>query len=343
MKIADFDSFLRRDLGNASIILIHGPDTGLVSERSRAIIAAALDNPDDPFQLVRLDGDDLAADPPRLSDEALTIGLFGGKRVIWVRLGAKPILSALQPLLDQPASDCLIVLEAGDLKKTAPLRTLCERAKNVAAIICYGDESKSLTALAASIFKAAELSIDERSMQSLVAALGGDRAASRGEIEKLALYCHGQGQVTEADIEAVIANIAALETSALVDAVYDGNLVGIESRSARLFAEGLDPSMLLGSALRHALALKRLASMGVSGRDAIGQQATALGIFFKRHDAVAGQLRHWRRDRIDRAIAQISDAIQQSRKTPRLSEAIAIRALWGLALAGRRQAAERTT
>ena len=338
MKIGDFDVFLKRDLAKTAIILVHGSDSGLVSERCKAILAAALDHPDDPFQLVRLDGDDIAADPPRLADEALTIGLFGGKRVIWVRLGNKPIISALQPLLDTPPEGCLIVLEAGDLKKTAPLRTLCEKAKAVATIICYGDESVSLTALAAGIFKTAGLTIDERTMQRLVSALGGDRAASRGEIEKLALYCHGKGQVDEADIEAVIADVAALETSAMVDAVYDGNLIGIESRSARLFAEGLDPAALLGNALRHALALKRLAAGGARG-DLIGQQATALGIFFKRHDAVKTQLRHWRSERIDRAIAQISDAIEQTRKTPRLSEAIAIRALWALALAARRHAA----
>ena len=340
MKIADFDVFLRRDLPRTIIVLVHGSDGGLVSERCKSILAAALDNPDDPFQLVRVDGDDIAADPARLADEALTIGLFGGKRVIHVRVGSKPIVAAIQPLANDPPEGCLIVLEAGDLKTSSPLRTLCEKSKNVASIICYGDESKSLMTLASGIFAQAGLSIEERTLQSLVAALGGDRAASRGEIEKLALYCHGRQRVEDADIEAVTANIAALETGALVDALYDGNLIGIESRSARLFAEGLDPAMLLGQALRHALLLKRLSSMAPMSRDVLAQQAKNAGIYFRRHDALAMQLRHWRGEAVTRAIAQISEAVRQSRTTPRLSEQIAIRAFWSLALAAKRQTSE---
>lgn len=336
MKTTDFDGFLKRDLAHASLVLVHGADTGLVSERCKTIIAAALDNPDDPFQLVRLDGDEIASDPARLADEALTIGLFGGRRVIWVRAGSKAIVNAVQPLADDPPKDCLILIEAGELKKTAPLRTLCERSRHVATIICYGDESKSLTALAGEIIRNAGLSIGERALQRLVAALGGDRIASRGEIEKLVLYCHGNGTIEEGDVETIVADVATLESHFLVDAVYDGSLIGIESRVTRLLGEGMDPSSVLGHVLRHAFALKRLESSGATGREGLAALATQQGIYFKRHDSVVGQLRHWRGDRIDRAIAQLSEAVRQTRRTPQLGEAIAIRALWGLALTARR-------
>ena len=336
MKITDFDGFLKRDLAKAAIVLVHGSDTGLVSERCKAMIAAALDNPDDPFQLVRLDGDDIASDPARLADEAFTIGLFGGRRVIWVRLGSKAIIAAIQPLADDPPKDCLIVIEAGDLKRTAPLRTLCEKSRHVATIVCYGDESRSLAVLAGDIIRKAGLSITDPALQRLLGALGGDRIASRGEIEKLALYCHGTGTIEEADVEAIVADVAMLESNALIDAVYDGNLIGIENRSARLFAEGMDPSSVLGQALRHAFALKRLGASGAAGRETLATLATQQGIYFKRHDSVIAQLRHWRDDRIDKAVYQISEAIRQTRKTPQLGEAIAIRALWGLALGARR-------
>src|ERR1700747_239799 len=47
-----------------------GTDTGLVSERVRTIIAQTVGDQKDPFQLVRIGGDELAADPLRLADEA---------------------------------------------------------------------------------------------------------------------------------------------------------------------------------------------------------------------------------------------------------------------------------
>jgi len=38
-------------------------------ERADALVASAVDDPADPFSLVRLDGDELAAEPSRLVEE----------------------------------------------------------------------------------------------------------------------------------------------------------------------------------------------------------------------------------------------------------------------------------
>ncbi len=337
MKISDFNSWLQRDVSKSALILIYGPDLGLVHERAGAIAHKAVDNPEDPFQLVRLDGDEVAGDPLRLVDEANTIGMFGGRRVIWLRVGAKQIMAALAPLLSNPPQDAIVILEAGDLKKSAPLRTACEKSPACAVIPCYAEDTRSLAALAREILQAADLKISSELLQTLVAELGADRAASRGEIEKLALYCHGQGEVSGADLDAVISDVAALESSSLVDAAFMGDFGIIENRSMRLFAEGLEPGVLLNSALRHALTLKKLLQHGLTNAQAMSQMATAAGIFFKRHGLVEQQLRSWSSERVDRAIAQLADAVAQIRKTPRLGEAIAGRALWTLALAARRR------
>ena len=53
---------------------------------------AAVDDPTDPFSLIRIDGDDLSANPFRLVEEANTIPMFGGRRAIWVRAGGRNIV-----------------------------------------------------------------------------------------------------------------------------------------------------------------------------------------------------------------------------------------------------------
>jgi DNA polymerase-3 subunit delta len=75
----EIDAFLARPDPGRPIILLYGPDAGLVRERADALLASAVDDPTDPFSLVRLDGDELAAEPSRLVDEAMTIPLFGGR------------------------------------------------------------------------------------------------------------------------------------------------------------------------------------------------------------------------------------------------------------------------
>src|ERR1700740_3532774 len=85
----EIDSFLARPDAGRPIILLYGPDLGLVRERADALMASAVDDPNDPFSLVRLDGDELAAEPSRLVDEAMTVPLFGGRRAIRVRAGSR--------------------------------------------------------------------------------------------------------------------------------------------------------------------------------------------------------------------------------------------------------------
>src|SRR6202046_176171 len=84
----EIDGFLARPDPGRPIVLLYGPDAGLVRERAEASLASAVDDPTDPFSLVRLDGDELSAEPSRLVDEAMTIPLFGGRRAIRVRAGS---------------------------------------------------------------------------------------------------------------------------------------------------------------------------------------------------------------------------------------------------------------
>jgi DNA polymerase-3 subunit delta len=80
LKSNEVDAFLAHPNPARPIVLIYGPDAGLVRERAQAIINASVDDPNDPFALAHLAGDELASEPSRLAEEAHTVPLFGGKR-----------------------------------------------------------------------------------------------------------------------------------------------------------------------------------------------------------------------------------------------------------------------
>ena len=159
LKAADVDAFVARPDAARPVVLIYGPDSGLVSERAQTIVRASVDNPDDPFSLVRIEGDDLSGNPLRLVEEANTIPLFGGRRAIWVKPTSRNIASAVESLIAATSPDCRVVIEAGDLKKSSPLRTLCERAKNAVALPCYADGERELARLVDDEMKQAGLTI----------------------------------------------------------------------------------------------------------------------------------------------------------------------------------------
>ena len=147
LKAADVDQFVARPDPAKPIALVFGPDAGLVRERADALIRSAVDDPRDPFALALLEGDALADEPERLVEEAHTVPLFGGRRAILVKGGGRNFSPAVERLLAAPPGvDCRVVIEAGDLKRAAPLRALCERAPIAAALPCYRIPAATLTA-----------------------------------------------------------------------------------------------------------------------------------------------------------------------------------------------------
>src|SRR6202008_1602635 len=106
----DIDAFLARPDPGRPIILLYGSDAGLVRERADAPLASAGDDPKDPFSLVKLDGDELSAEPSRLVDEAMTIPLFGGRRAIRVRAGSRNFAGGIGALGGETPKDYLSVV-----------------------------------------------------------------------------------------------------------------------------------------------------------------------------------------------------------------------------------------
>lgn len=344
LKTPEIESYLARPDAARAVVLVFGPDAGLVAERAQAIIQASVEDPRDPFALVRLDSDDLAGDPTRLIDEAQTVPLFGGRRAIAVRAGGRfNIVPAVETLLTLTLRDCRVVIEAGDLKRTAPLRTLCERARNAVAIPCYADDERSLTRLVDAELRAAGLSISADARGTLVPLLGGDRRASLSEIRKLALYAHGRDRVDLEDVLAVVADASALALDGIVDAAFAGRMPDVEAEFAKTRVAGTAPGSILSAALRQVAQLHK-ARVAIESGASVDQVMNSARppVHFTRRSLVEAALKSWTAARLERTMAQLAEAAFEARRQPTLvqsvlAEAIAHRALISVAGAARRK------
>ena len=133
IKPAEAEGFLRRLPKSTELILLHGPDAGLVDERCRAALARAVKDPADPFQLVRLSGDHLAGNPERLIEEASAIGMFGPRKAIWVQALEKPIdrsvkLGTSTPNVDPSGDYAFEVFRRAELIKPGAQAALEQKA-----------------------------------------------------------------------------------------------------------------------------------------------------------------------------------------------------------------------
>jgi DNA polymerase-3 subunit delta len=334
----EIDTYLARPDPARPIILLYGPDAGLVRERAEALLASAVDDPSDPFSLVRLDGDELSAEPSRLVDEALTIPLFGGRRAIRVRAGSRSFASGIDALAEVPLKDCRIVIEAGELRAESPLRKACERARTAVAIACYPDTERDLTKLIDDELKLSALRIAPDARAALMGLLGGDRVASRNELRKLTLYAHGRGEVTIDDVMAVVSDASELKIDPIVDSAFAGNAAAVETEFAKAMVAGTYPGVIISAAQRHAAWLHKSAIAIAEGTPA---SAVLDGGFprlhFSRKASVETALRNFDAARLMVVIDQLATAALEMRKQAALAAVIAQRALLSIAVNAKRR------
>ena len=239
LKGGEIDRFLKAPDSARPIILIYGPDSGLVGERARMLAKAAVPDLNDPFSVVRLEGDSLASDPARLADEAGIVAMFAARRLIWVKAGDKSFAAAVTPLLAAPPADAIVLIEAGDLKKNAPLRVEAERSAKAAVIPCYSDGEADIRRLVSDEVAQAGMVIDPDAASLLVAHLGGDRLASRAEIQKVCLYAHGKERISAEDVEAIAGDSMALGIDEIIDAAAGGEPAILDRLLVRADASGV--------------------------------------------------------------------------------------------------------
>ncbi|MDE1934354.1 DNA polymerase III subunit delta [Bradyrhizobium sp.] len=334
----EVDAYLARPDPARPIVLLYGPDAGLVRERAEGLLASAVDDPADPFSLVRLDGDELSAEPSRLVDEALTIPLFGGRRAIRVRAGSRSFASGIDALAETPLKDCRIVIEAGELRPESPLRKACERAKTAVAIACYADTERDLAKLIDDELKLSNLRLASDARAMLMGLLGGDRQASRNELRKLALYAHGKGEVTLDDVMAVVADASELKIDPIVDGAFAGNAAAVETEFAKAMVAGTYPGVIISAAQRQAAWLHKSAIAIAEGAPVSSVLDGGFPrLHFSRKANVETALRNFDVPRLTAIIDQLAAAALEMRKQAALAAVIAQRALLSIAVNARRR------
>lgn len=340
LKAKDVESYLRR-APTHTIVLVYGPDRGLVSERSSHIAKQSGVALDDPFSTIRLDAADIDADPPRLADEAATISMFGGKRLIWIKgAGGPKFVSAVTSLCENPPQDALVLVEAGELKKDSALRKAAEKSVAAVTLPCYADEGRGIETLIDDMLSKSRMSIDLDARQWLKARLGGDRLASRSELEKLALYTKGQASISLEDARQSAGDVSALSVDAVIEAVMGGNAAAADAAFAKLVT-GKQPTFLVLSALiRQFQNLLYMREAIERENKSIAHLLTAMRppLFGSRKTMMEQSLANWTVESCSKALDRVGQTILDSRKMSGLEDEIIRLAVLALAAEAKRAA-----
>lgn len=340
VKAHEVDRYLARPSAGHRVVLVYGPDTGLVSERARGIAKASGADLNDPFSTITMDAEDAAADPQRISDEAHTVSMFGGNRLVWIRGSTqKNLVGALQPVLDLPPTDAIIIVEAGNLKKSSPLRSRIEKSPHAIALPCYQDQRRAVESIIDQEMQQAGLTIQTEARNLLVSLLGDDRMASRSEVQKLCLYAAGEDTVTVSHVADIVGDASALALDTVVDAASLGDVRRMEHTLKRLIARGTAVFQVINATQRHF----QMLHLARATMDAKGQPASSVinGLRppapFQRKDALTQALNIWNTSALERMLHRLNTVSLESRKNAALDVSLTTTALLAIALEANRQ------
>jgi DNA polymerase III subunit delta len=240
------------------------------------------------------------------------MGLFGaGTRLVVVEgieAWKAPDAKAIADYLKSPAPGTTLALVAdGELKKDAPI------AKTVAAkgeLLLWDVTLKAIPRWVAEQFKLHGTKVEPEACRLLVELIGDNIYELSGEVDKLATWA-GDGEVTERDVEALVAPRAGSPPWNLTDAWGIRDVGGVLRATERMLDRTGDPlsktiPRLVGSLTNHvrrARGAHRLEAAGVSSAEA----ASALGMKPFPAQKLYAQVRNFSSAELDDALIRLAD------------------------------------
>lgn len=336
MRLAgrQIETFLARPDPAVGAVLLYGPDAGLVRERADRLAADLAGDAADPFRISELTAASLRDDPARLADEAAALTFGGGRRVVRVRDAGDTATGPFRAFLEGPPAPAMVVVEAGDLPPKSSLRKLFEAADRAVALPCYRDEGADLGRLIEDQLRSQGLTVAPEALAYLVGHLGNDRAVTRAELEKLALFMGpGGGRVEIDDAVACIGDNSARSLDDLVFAVADGDLQGLDRTFPICLAlPQSTPVRLLRAAAGHFLRIHfvRAKTQAGASREAV-VRGLKPPVFYKLVGRFNDQLDRWTEPALAQALNRLTEAERACKRTGAPAEALAHRALMQVA------------
>ncbi len=342
MKLAfrQIDPFVKQPDPAARVILVYGPDDGLMRERAKMMGKTIVADLNDPFNAVTIDGKSLVEDKARLNDEAHAMSMMGGARLIRVENADDKITPVIKDYLTKPSAHNLVILQAGELGPRSTLRMLIEKAANAAPVPCYLDDERTIANIVRESLGEQGFRIAPDAASFLAAASLGDRARVRSEIEKLATYMGEVKTITLEDAQACSGATGLKSADDLVYACAGGQVEAALAAFDYIIGEG-DGFMRPLRTLQNHFRKLHAARVKLDAGDALDLivKAQQPPIFFKVEPAFRAQVMRWTVPQLEKILLRLATLEADCKKTGIPADILCRQAILGIGMIGAKKRA----
>lgn len=180
--------------------LVFGPEVSVVNYRFDLIAKKISPNLSDPFLVANLSKERLSEDKGILADEFFSFSMLGGRKLIVIKDCDVAAGAALKLLCEDndfaKKSENFILIQAGDLDKSSPLRKVAEESAHFAVIACYEDDERVIKKFIENELAAKQVKSSSQVIERLLEKFGKNRQIIQSELEKIMLFLGQEKQLT---------------------------------------------------------------------------------------------------------------------------------------------------
>ena len=269
------------------------------------------------LQASKADKHDLASsqlrgDPALLADEASSISMFGGARLLWIDPAGEEILAAVDALLSAPAVEHAAVAVAGALRKTSALLKFVDGHADALSHCSYMPDARNAVRLVAELGRQRGLRIAADVASRIAASAMNDQAIIAQELTKYALYLGADAdsfqELTGEHVDLLGADSPDSDVGRPGDFALAGELARLADELAVGDEVGTEPVRVVRAMQRRLL---QLAAMRTKMDSGLSSELVTKTIFWKDQALVQRMLNRWTSPRLAQVMGRLAKVERQ--------------------------------
>lgn len=254
-----------------------------------------------------LGGTQIKADPAWLADEAASLPMFGGARLLWIEPAGEEIVPAVEALLQLDRIEApTVAIANGALKATSALLKLAEASKSSVHVASDLQSPREQAGAIVELARLEGLRVPMDLAERVAEEAAGDLILARLELQKFALYLgaapDNPADLDESVIDALGIDQAEAEYGRAGDLALAGDLAGLATELSLLDGAAMDAIPVVRALQRRLLMLAPLRARIEQGQP-VGSVTMSV---WKRDKAMVSRiLPRWNGQRLSEAFQRV--------------------------------------
>ena len=287
-------------------VLLYGEDSSSVNKKYKTILNLFTQKG---YEINDIAQEHLKENKTLLTEEFFSVSMFAENTIYTLRLLEKEntFTKHIEDLFeknDVSNINNFLLITANGLDTTSSLRKYAEKSKHIACIGCYEEDSRNISALINTKLKERGFIYNQEVVSYILNAVGNNSSIIENEIEKLSLYKGSDKNLSIADVNSCIVDIAETNLEDFCNNFCTFNKNETFRILHKIFEENIELIVVIRILVRYFMQLQKIRFL-VDNGDSVENVFKNEKIFWKQQNSMKIHLQKWSLQKINRFLEML--------------------------------------